>query len=199
MSTLGELQISVNNIEKIIDGLKLDLYTEVINWEEMRDLQLSFFKSGVPTIDAPQDHAFFATMYKFSNKHRIKNILTGGNYSTECIRNPLEWMWYQSDSNQLKDIHKKFGSIKLESYPITNILWHKLYLPYVKKIKLMRPLDYISYNKEEASKKLVQKYGFKVYPQKHFESRFTRFCKLLVVRAFWLRYKKSSIFKFDFD
>ena len=90
----------------------------------MKDLQLSFFKSGVSHIDAPQDHAFFATMYKFAHKHNIKYILTGGNYSTECVRNPLEWMWYQSDSAQLRDIHNKFGSIELASYPITNILWH---------------------------------------------------------------------------
>ena len=81
-------QVAVNNIEKIVDGLGLDLYTEVINWEEMRDLQLAFFKSGVPHIDTPQDHAFFATMYKFATKHKIKNILTGANLSTECIRNP---------------------------------------------------------------------------------------------------------------
>ena len=56
-------QIAVNNIERLVDGLGLDLYTEVINWEEMKDLQLAFFKSGVPHIDVPQDHAFFATMY----------------------------------------------------------------------------------------------------------------------------------------
>ena len=78
-------QIAVNNIEKLVDALGLDLYTEVINWEEMKDLQLAYFKSGVPHIDVPQDHAF-ATMYKFASKHNIKYILTGGNYSTECIR-----------------------------------------------------------------------------------------------------------------
>ena len=82
-------QIAVNNIERLIDGLGLDLYTEVINWEEIKDLQLSFFKSGVPHIDTPQDHAFFATMYKFASDNNIKYILTGGNYSTECVRNPL--------------------------------------------------------------------------------------------------------------
>ncbi|MBT6472127.1 MAG: N-acetyl sugar amidotransferase, partial [Candidatus Marinimicrobia bacterium] len=108
-------QIAVNNIERLIDGLGLDLYTEVINWEEIKDLQLSFFKSGVPHIDTPQDHAFFATMYKFASDNNIKYILTGGNYSTECVRNPLEWMYYQSDSAQLRDIHKKFGTIPLES------------------------------------------------------------------------------------
>ncbi|MDA9573185.1 N-acetyl sugar amidotransferase [Flavobacteriaceae bacterium] len=174
-------QIAVNNIERIVDGLGLDLYTEVINWEEMKDLQLAFFKSGVSHIDTPQDHSFFATMYKFASKHNIKHILTGGNYSTECVRNPLEWMYYQSDSIQLRDIHKKHGSEKLKDYPVTNILWHKVYLPYFKKIKLIRPLDFFPYDKDEAMKTLVDKFGYQEYPQKHFESRFTRFYE-----SYWL-------------
>ena len=107
-------QQAVNNIEVLVDGLNLDLYTEVIDWEEMKDLQLSFFKSGVPHVDTPQDHAFFATMYKFANKYKIKHILTGANYSTECIRNPKEWMYFQSDSTQIRDIHKKFGQKPLK-------------------------------------------------------------------------------------
>ena len=174
-------QIAVNNIERLVDGLGLDLYTEVINWEEMKDLQLAFFKSGVPHIDVPQDHAFFATMYKFASKHKIKTILTGGNYSTECVRNPLEWMYYQSDSIQLNDIYTKFGSGKLKDYKVTNILWHKLWLPYFIGIKLYRPLDFLPYNKEHAMQELVEKYGYQKYPQKHFESRFTRFYE-----GFWL-------------
>ena len=174
-------QIAVNNIERLIDGLGLDLYTEVINWEEIKDLQLAFFKSGVPHIDVPQDHAFFATMYKFASKHKIKTILTGGNYSTECVRNPLEWMYYQSDSIQLRDIYKKHGTGKLKNYPVSNILWHKIYLPYVKGIKLIRPLDYVPYHKEEAMQLLVKKFEYQKYPQKHFESRFTRFYE-----SYWL-------------
>lgn len=174
-------QIAVNNIERLVDGLGLDLYTEVINWEEIKDLQLAFFKSGVPHIDVPQDHAFFATMYKFASKHKIKTILTGGNYSTECVRNPLEWMYYQSDSIQLKDIHKKFGTKPLKNYPVTNILWHKVYLPYIRGIKLIRPLDYFPYNKEEAMQLLADKFGYQKYPQKHFESRFTQFYE-----SYWL-------------
>lgn len=174
-------QIAVNNIERLVDGLGLDLYTEVINWEEIKDLQLAFFKSGVPHIDVPQDHAFFATMYKFASKYKIKTILTGGNYSTECVRNPLEWMYYQSDSIQLKDIYKKHGTGKLSDYPVTNILWHKVWLPYFKGIKLYRPLDFIPYNKDKAMQTLVDKFGYQKYPQKHFESRFTRFYE-----GFWL-------------
>ncbi len=174
-------QIAVNNIERLVDGLGLDLYTEVINWEEMKDLQLAFLKSGVPHVDVPQDHAFFATMYKFASEYKIKTILTGGNYSTECVRNPLEWMYYQSDSIQLKDIYKQHGTSKLKDYPVTNILWHKIWLPYVKRIKLYRPLDYIPYDKDNAMQVLVEKFGYQKYPQKHFESRFTRFYE-----GFWL-------------
>lgn len=174
-------QIAVNNIERLIDRLGLDLFTEVINWEEIKDLQLAFFKSGVPHIDVPQDHAFFATMYKYAAKYNVKYILTGGNYSTECVRNPLEWMWYQSDARQLRDIHKQFGTIPLKTYPVTNILWHKFYLPFIRGIKLIRPLDYIEYHKDEAMAILEQEFGWQPYPQKHFESRFTRFYE-----SYWL-------------
>nr|HIL76703.1 N-acetyl sugar amidotransferase [Rhodospirillales bacterium] len=174
-------QQAVHNIEQIVDRLGLDLYTEVIDWEEMKDLQLSFFKSGVSHIDTPQDHAFFATMYKFANKHKIKHILTGGNYSTECIRNPLEWMYFQSDARQIKDIQRKFGTKQLRNFPLTNILWHKVYLPYIKGIKVYRPLDFMTYDKEEATQFLVDNFGYQRYAQKHFESRFTRFYE-----GYWL-------------
>ena len=174
-------QQAVNNIEVIVDKLGLDLYTEVINWEEMKDLQLSFFKSGVSHIDTPQDHSFFATMYKFANKYKVKNILTGANYSTECIRNPKEWMYYQTDSKQIKDIHSQFGTIPLKDFQLTSILWHKIYLPMVKGIKVLKPLDYMPYVKTEAITLLKEKFGWQEYAQKHFESRFTKFYE-----GYWL-------------
>ena len=174
-------QIAVNNIERLIDGLGLDLFTEVIDWQEMRDLQLAFFKSGVSHIDTPQDHAFFATMYKFATKHKVKYILTGANLSTECIRNPVEWMYYQSDSRQLLDIHHKFGTRPLKSYPVTSILWHKVWLPYFKGIKVVRPLNMVPYIKGEAKQLLMDRFGWQPYPQKHFESRFTKFYE-----SYWL-------------
>lgn len=174
-------QEAVNNIERLVDGLGLDLYTEVIDWDEMRDVQLAFFKSGVSHIDTPQDHAFFATMYKFAERHSVKFILTGANFSTECIRNPIEWMYYQTDSIQLRDIHRRFGTRPLIHFPTTSILRHKVYLPYVKGIKVVRPLNCIPYRKQDAIKLLVEKFGWQPYPQKHFESRFTRFYE-----GFWL-------------
>ncbi|MDA9165651.1 N-acetyl sugar amidotransferase [Alphaproteobacteria bacterium] len=174
-------KLAVENIENIVNALNLDLYTEVINWREMQDLQRSFFKSGVSHIDTPQDHAFFAKMYEFANKYKIKSIITGGNYSTECIRNPKNWMYYQSDKVQIIDIQKKFGTLKLTQFPLVNIFWYKFYLPIFKNIKLYRLLDYVEYNKEEALNLLEKKYNYQRYPQKHFESRFTKFYE-----SYWL-------------
>jgi N-acetyl sugar amidotransferase len=174
-------QEAVNNIEKLVDGLGLDLYTEVIDWEEMRDLQLAFFKSGVSHIDAPQDNAFFATMYKFAEQHKVKYILTGANLSTEGIRNPVQWMYYQSDSRQIRDIHRQFGARPLVNYPLTSIFRHKIYLPYIKGIKTIRPLNYVPYIKQDAMQFLIDRFGWQPYPQKHFESRFTRFYE-----SYWL-------------
>lgn len=174
-------QEAVNNIEKLVDHLGLDLFTHVIEWEEIRDLQLAFFKSGVPHIDTPQDHAFFATMYKYARDNGINYILTGGNYSTECVRNPLEWMYYQSDLIQLRDIHARFGTRPLKTFPTTSILKHKVYLPYLKGIRLVRLLDFVPYSKDAAVALLVDRLGWQPYPQKHFESRFTRFYE-----GYWL-------------
>jgi len=174
-------QAAVNNIEQLVDRLGLDLYTEVIDWEEMRDLQLAFFKSGLPHIDLPQDHAFFATMYKFATKHRIKYILTGANFSTECIRNPLEWFYYGTDLVQIMDVHGQFGTRPLKNFPLSGILRHKIYLTYFKGMRVVRPLDYVPYVKDEAIQFLVKEFGWQTYPQKHFESRFTKFFE-----GYWL-------------
>lgn len=174
-------QIAVNNINVMIEKLGLDLYTEVINWEEMKAFQKAYFKAGVSNIDIPQDHAFIATLYNFAAKHKIKYILNGGNISTECVRNPLEWIYYGTDMAQIKDIRKRFCDNPLKTYPFSNVLKHKLYLRYIQRIHVVKPLNYFPYIKEEAMKELEREYGWEPYPQKHFESRFTRFYE-----GYWL-------------
>ena len=173
--------IAVNNIQVLVEKLGLDLYTEVINWQEMRDFQLAFFKSGVPHLDIPQDHAFVATLYHFAHKNNIKYILNGGNFATECVRNPLEWLYYGTDMRQLRDIQRRFGTRELKTYPFSSILFHKVYLRYIKGVQVVKPLNYLPYTKENATKVLSETYGWRPYPQKHFESRFTRFYE-----AYWL-------------
>lgn len=174
-------ELAVHNINVLIDKLGLDLYTEVINWEEMRDFQLAFFKSGVPHIDIPQDHAFIATLYNFADKYNIKFILNGGNISTECVRNPMEWLYYGTDMIQIHDIMRRFSTVKMKTYPFSSILRHKFYLRYVRGVKVIRPLNFRPYIKADAMKLLEREYGWKPYSQKHFESRFTRFYE-----GYWL-------------
>lgn len=168
-------EIAVNNIQVMVDKLGLDLYTEVINWEEMKDFQLAFFKAGVPHLDIPQDHAFVATLYNFADKYKIKYILNGGNISTEGVRNPMEWLYYGTDMAQIRDIINRFGTIKMESYPFSPIFRHKFYLRYLKGVQVVKPLNYMPYIKADALQLLEKVYGWKPYPQKHFESRFTKF------------------------
>jgi N-acetyl sugar amidotransferase len=173
--------IAVNNIQVLVDGLGLDLYTEVINWEEMRDFQLAFFKSGVAHLDIPQDHAFVATLYHFADKNNIKYILNGGNFATECVRNPMDWLYHGTDMAQILDIQQRFGTRPLKSYPLSSVFFHKVYLRYLKGVRVVKPLNFMPYTKENAAKTLSETYGWRPYPQKHFESRFTRFFE-----AYWL-------------
>lgn len=181
-------QLAVNNIECLVDELDLDLHTEVVDWPEMRDLQLAFFKAQVPHLDTPQDHAFFAGLYNYAAEKGVKTILTGANYSTECVREPLEWHYHASDLVQLRDIHRRFGTTPLNKFPQADILKFKIYYRYIKGIKVEKPLNYFPYFKEKAIEELEATYGWQRYPNKHYESRFTKFYE-----GFWL------IRKFGYD
>lgn len=166
---------AVHNIHVLIDKLGLDLYTEVINWEEMRDFQLAWFKSGLPNLDVPQDHAFIATLYKFAEKYGIKYIVNGGNISTECVQTPLIYFYWGTDMVQIRDIINKFGTSSMVSYPFSSVFRHKLYLRYLKGVQVFKPLNLMPFNKAEAIDILMKQYEWKPFKQKHFESRFTRF------------------------
>ncbi len=181
-------ELSVHNIHVLVDKLGLDLYTEVINWEEMRDFQLAWFKSGVPHIDIPQDHAFIAVLYKFAEKYGIKTILNGGNIATECVMMPFQYYYWGTDMTQIRDIIRRFGTVPMRTYPFSSVYRHKLYLRYLKGVKVFKPLNFMPYSKQIAVDLLQREYGWKPYPQKHFESRFTRFYE-----GYWL----PSRFGFD--
>lgn len=174
-------QQAVHNIEKVVDGLGLDLYTEVVNWAEMRDLQLAFFKANVPHLDTPQDHAFFAGLYNYAAKTNTKYILTGANYSTECVREPLEWHYHASDLRQIRDIHRRFGSRPLTHFPLADILKFKIYYRFFKGVRVVKPLNHVPYIKETAMQELIDRFGWQRYAHKHYESRFTRFYE-----GYWL-------------
>ncbi|MEW5895451.1 MAG: N-acetyl sugar amidotransferase [Candidatus Omnitrophota bacterium] len=172
--------ISSQNIQKIQKGLGLDLHTEVVDWEEMKDLQVAFFKSQVPFVDTPQDLALFSAIYNFAAKNNFKYIITGGNYSTECVRECLDWTYYTTDMRQVRDIHRRFGTRKLQTFPTCDIFKYKIYYRFIKGMQVIKLLDYAPYIKEEAMRELTSRFGWQPYQQKHYESRFTRFYE-----SFW--------------
>ena len=152
----------------------MDMYTEVVNWNEMRDLQLSFFKSQVPYQDLPQDHAIFAGLYNYAVKNKIKYVLTGANNATECIRPPIEWV-YINDIRFIKDVHKRFGKAKLKTFPLCGLIKIKAIYPLFYKLKRVAPLNMVDYNYEEIKKFLQEKFGWQAYENKHYENILTRF------------------------
>ncbi len=174
-------ELSVHNIHVLVDKLGLDLYTEVINWEEMRDFQLSWFKAGVPHLDIPQDHSFIAVLYKFAEKYGIRTILNGGNIATECVMMPSQYYYWGTDMRHIRDVINRYGTVPMRSYPFSSVYRHKIYLRYFKGVKVFKPLNFMPYTKTLAIDLLQSEYGWKPYPQKHFESRFTRFYE-----GYWL-------------
>ncbi len=174
VDTGWNLNVAIENIEKLVKILKVDLYTEVINWEEMKDLQRSFFKSNVPYQDTPQDHVIFAGLYSFAIKNKIKYVLTGANTNTEGVRPPIEWV-YINDIKLIKSIHNKFGSMTLRRLPLVGMLKYKLFYEFILGMKRVYLLDLINYNKNEAENVLFTKYNWQKYSNKHYENVFTRF------------------------
>lgn len=165
-------ELSVKNIQAILLKLDIDLYTHVINWNEFKDLQLSFLRASIANAEIPSDQAITAILYKIAHKFNLKYIINGGNVNSESIM-PSEWMEDNLDTTLIKSVHKKFGSEKLTTYPMMG--YFKLaYYTFVKRIKYVGILNYINFDKNHAMEFLKTTYGWKPYKGKHFESIFTR-------------------------
>lgn len=166
-------ETAVHNIEMLVRKLNLDLYTEVIDWEEVQDLQRAYVRAGVANQDVPQDHAFFTVLYKKTHEHDIKYFLSGGNYATESIL-PTSWGHDAMDATNLKAIHTQFGQGPLKKYPLLSFFKRYIYYRLISKLNIIRPLNYLPYKREEAIELLEKELGWKNYGDKHHESRWTR-------------------------
>lgn len=167
-------ELAVKNIEQIITKTGMDLVTHVVDWDDMRELQLSFLRSNVANQDIPQDHAFFAALYNYAMKEDIKYVINGSNYATEGIL-PSAWGYDSMDADQLRAIHKQFGTAKLKHYPIVSFFDYFVYYPRIRDMRILKPLNYIPYSKAQAIDYLEKNYGWRYYGGKHYESRWTRF------------------------
>jgi N-acetyl sugar amidotransferase len=168
---------AVANIEKLVDGLGLDLYTDVVNWEAVKRMQVAFLRAGIPDQDLVQDAAFFSGLYRFARKYKIKHIITGSNYSTECCREPEEWGGYLGiDKSLFRDIWKRCGDgMPNDDFPLVDILVYKLWYQKILGMRIHHPLNLVPYVKKDAEAELGRLFGWQRFRHKHHESRFTRF------------------------
>ena len=166
-------ELAVANIEAIVKYCGYDLHTHVVDWEEMRDLHLSYLRAGISNQDVPQDHIFFSSLYHFAIKNGIDCILSGGNLATEGVF-PDSWHGTAMDAINLKAIHKKYGTSKIKNYKTISFFQYYIWYPLFKKMRTVRPLNYMPYDKELALEELKKTVGYKPYARKHGESQFTK-------------------------
>ena len=172
-------ELSVKNIENIVKKLGFDLFTYVIDWEEFRDLQVSFFKASVIDIELLTDNAIFASIYKIARERGIGYMLDGQNVVTEAVM-PKSWVHLKSDLKNIKAIQKRFGTKKIRSFPTIGP-WRQLFYQFAGVLKPVYLLNYMPYNKADAMALLERELGWKYYGGKHYESIFTKFYQAYVL------------------
>jgi len=170
-------ELATRNIENIVRKLDIDLHTYVVDWKEMRDLQRAFVRAGLANQDVPQDHAFFAALYSNAQSYGLRYVLSGGNIATESVM-PDEWAYNAMDLRHLEAVHRRFGSGPLKTFPRVGFFRYYFWNRYVKRMRVVRPLNFMPYVKGEAIALLERELDFQYYGGKHFESRFTKWQQL---------------------
>ena len=166
-------ELAVKNIENTLKKMGIELYTHVVDWEEFRDLQLSFLRASVPDAEIPTDHGIWALLYQTAARMGIKYVITGTNINTESIL-PRSWTYYVTDWKYIKDIHRIYGTRPLKSFPhssLSRFVYHVLFL----QIKTFSILNAVEYDKVAALALLKREIGYREYGGKHHESIYTRF------------------------
>lgn len=172
-------ELAVKNIENIVEKLDIDLYTEVLDWESFKKLQLAFLRASTPDGEIPSDHAIVATMYSVAAKFEIKYIISGMNFRNEGML-PPSWARGYLDWKYIRSVNKQFGGIKLKNYPHLNF-FKFIYMNTLKGIKNISLINYIDFKKEEAVVEIEKELGWKNYGGKHHESIYTRFYQAYIL------------------
>jgi N-acetyl sugar amidotransferase len=182
---------AVNNIKNIARKLNIDYQSFVLNWEEFKDLQLSFLKASIPEAETPTDIAIPGALHKVAAQHNIKYVISGGNFATEGIL-PKHWHYNAKDLKYFYAIHKKYGKKKLKNFPSFGYK-KETYYKLVKGIKMIYLLNYVPYIKDDAMDLLKDKLEWKYYGGKHYESKYTGFIQsYYLFEKFNIDYRRAT-------
>lgn len=172
------LPVAEENIKRLTDKLGVELHTDTMDWNEMREMQLAWFRTGLEMLDAPQDHAFISLIDRYAKELGIKYILNGYNICTEIVADPVSWergAGPTGDGTYIKDVVKKHCAIPIKNYTYTSGFKHKFVNPYLKGIKTVKPLNLVEFTRASMVETLEKEYGYVPYGQKHFEDLITKF------------------------
>lgn len=178
------LPVAEENIRKVCNGLGVELHIEKMDWNELREMQLAWFRTGMEMLDAPQDHAFIALIDRFSRELGVRYIMNGYNICTEIVADPVSWTsdgGPTGDGTYMKDVIKKYCRIPIKKYTFTSGFKHKFWIPYVLGVKTLKPLNLVEFTKKDMVDTLVKEYGYEPYGQKHFEDLLTKF-----LEGYWM-------------
>lgn len=178
-----DTEISSANVKNLVKKLNLDHRVYSVDWEQFKDLQLAYLKSGVLDLETPTDSVLTAMFYGFAKNYNVKYLITGYNIATEGIM-PSSWNFADDDILNLKAIHKEFGTKPINLLPTIG-LYRKLYCEYVLGIKQITILNMIPYVKSEAKELIMKELGWVDYGAKHHESIYTRFFQAYILPKRW--------------
>lgn len=163
--------VATQNIAKVTKAFDVDLYTYVMNNKESDDIFRSFFLSGVPELDAATDIAFVQVLRSVAAKFGINYIIEGHSFVEEGV-SPQGNNYF--DGAYIKDVHEKFGTQSIKSYPNLTFIRFMRWLLTTRQV-FVRPLWYLNYSKEEAREELQRETGWEYYGGHHLENRLTAF------------------------
>jgi N-acetyl sugar amidotransferase len=183
---------AVQNIKSITKKLGIDYESYVLDWETFREVQLSFLRASVPEAETPTDVAIPAALHYFAAKHNVKYIISGGNLATEGIL-PKSWHYNAKDFKYFNHIHKTFGKGSIRNFPTFGYK-KEMYYKLVKGIRIIYPLNFVPYVKEETVEILKANFDWKSYEGKHYESRYTRFIQSYYLYVkFGIDYRRAGL------
>ncbi len=182
---------AVINIKNIAQKLSIDYESYVLDWEQFRDLQLSFLKASVPEAETPTDVALLGAVHQVALRYGVKYIISGGNFATEGIL-PKFWHYNAKDIKYLKTIQNKFGAKSIKGFPLFSFL-NEMYYKLVRKMKIIYILNYVPYSKDKAMDLLKNELDWRYYGGKHYESLYTGFIQsYYLFKKFGIDYRRAT-------
>jgi len=167
-------ELAQNNIANLVQSLGVDLYTHVVDWPEYKGLMQAFFDADVIDVELLYDNAMLAVNYQQASRYGLKWILSGSNQATEGMAMPEGWNWLKYDKKNIRAIAHAHGNVPIRTLPMMGVLRY-VWSSYARRVRWAAMLDMMDFNKSNAMDSLRERFGYKPYPYKHYESIFTRF------------------------